>query len=389
MSRGDVSRDTPQRRDVTATSRPTQRGVTENRRYTIGALLLGALLAAASLAPSPAFAVIDGEPATSAEAPWAASLMIPGRGRRSHHCTATVIAPRRVLTARHCVEHPDVWQRLVVTGTDAPERAGGSQTRVARVWAPYVFDFDDPTAALNDRDLAVVETVGDLKAPALPLTPAGTALAPDEPVAAYGFGFTNGERNGDETPSLLRRGRMLLYTPAQCAESDFGYVETALCARRVDGPGGGVLSNGDSGGGLVRQGAGGPELLGVNSVGTRGMAALAMSGFASVPAAHGFVTAPETGVELPIPKSRATLSGRARVGARLRCSASFAPRPKVTATSWQFTPRRGRVRFERATGAWKVPASARGGKVACAAYGGLSDDYGSRTEWSRATTVRR
>lgn len=356
----------------------------------MGVLLLGALLAAASLAPPRAAAIIDGERVATADAPWAVSLQIPIRGKRAaHHCSGTVIGPRRVATARHCVEHPDVWQRIVVTGSDDPERQEGSRTRVAHVWAATTLDYDSANVDISFRDLAVVETTGDLRAPALPLTPPDAAFAPAESVWSYGYGFTNGEDDNRSGPSLLRRAHMRLHTRAECAESDFGDEPFSICARRFEGPGGGVLDNGDSGGGLVRQGPAGLELLGVNSVGTRGMLALQISGFASVPALHDFVTAPETGYELPLPRGRAKVSGKARVGARLRCSATFAPAPRVTRVHWLVTPRKGRARIQSAKGAWKVPASARGGTVACAAYGGATDFYGSRTEWSRATAVRR
>lgn len=351
--------------------------------------MLGALLAAMAIAPAPAAAIVDGERVGSAQAPWAASIAIPAGGRPAHHCSATVIAPRRVLTARHCVEHSDMWRRLVVTGTDDPERKAGARTRVTRVWAPIVLDYDDPRTSLNDADVAVVETAGDLKAPALPLTASGTALAPDEPVWTYGFGYTNGESDRRSGPSLLRRAQMRLYTRAQCAESDFGDVPTALCARRADGPGGGIVSNGDSGGGVVREGAAGKELVGVNSVASLGSLGSTTSGFASVPALHAFVTAPERGFELPMPRGRARLLGRPRVGARLRCGGSLAPKPKLTETRWQVTPRKGRATVATTRGAWRVPASARGAKVACALYGGFNDTYGSQTEWSRAATVRR
>lgn len=55
---------------------------------------------------------------------------------------------------------------------------------------------------------------------------------------------------------------------------------------------------------------------------------------------------------------------------------------------WTVTPRNGRERLHCARGAWKVPASARGAKVACVVYGRYTEYLGSRTEPSRAVRVK-
>jgi hypothetical protein len=367
---------------------PTVSEMTVRKPFRFGALLAAGLLGAAGAGPPSALAIVDGERVAIADAPWAVSFTSMLRGRRVHFCSATVIAPRRVLTARHCVDHHDIWQYRIVSGSETPERTAPTETRIARVWSPILFDWDKAQFELNDSDLAVIETTGDLRAPALPLSAPDTALVPGEPVWTYGYGFTNHvlRKNG---PALLRRAQMRLYARAQCAESDFGDVATALCAQRAEVPGGGVIASGDSGGGLVRQGAGGLELVGVNSAVSTGEMADRISGFASVPALHAFVTAPESGHELPIPRDRATWRGTARVGARLRCSASFNAAPTMTHTTWRVTPRRGRARSYVARGSWKVPSSAAGQTVACSVFGGLTKTFGSTSEWSSAAKVTR
>lgn len=360
----------------------------ENRKVAIGALVAGGLLAVAGLAPPTAGAVIDGERVAIADAPWAVSTGRVVRGRWEHFCSATVIGPRRVATARHCVEHHDTWSLLVTSGSDDPRRTPGHRTTVAHVWTPTLAYLFATNRGLRS-DLAVIETADDLGAPALPLAAAGTTPAPAEPVFAYGFGNTIDSERQLGSP-LLRRAAKLMHTRTECAESDFGLEPTALCARRAPGPAGGLLGSGDSGGGLVRQGAAGPELLGVNSAVTRGMLAEQLGGFASVPALHDFLTHPERGHELPLPVGRAVVRGRARVGDHVSCAVRWSTPVRTLRVHWAWT-RRGARELRRTTGPqpWKVPAAAQGSRLTCAATGHVTLDYASRTDPSRAVTVTR
>ncbi|MDO8184969.1 S1 family peptidase [Conexibacter sp. JD483] len=357
------------------------------RKGTTGALAVGGLLALAGLVPPGAHAIVDGERVTSAQAPWVVSFVSETGERRFHTCSGTAVGPRRVVTARHCVEHSGTWRDLVISGSDRPESAPGKGIALAHVWVPVLID--ELRGDMSDSDLAVVETARDLGVPALPLAAAGFAAAPAEPVHAYGFGASDRSAARDE-PALLRRAAMRMHTPAECGESDFGNNLTAICAERLVGPGGGNVSFGDSGGGLVREGAGGPELLGVNSVITGGMHSDDLAGFASVPALRGFLDAPERGYELPRPLSAARLRGAARVGGTARCEVRWSLAVKRRKTVWRLTRRGARERrIEGRALTLKLPASARGWRLSCAVSGGLSELYGSTSEWSREIEVKR
>ncbi len=352
-----------------------------------GALALGGLLTLAALMPPGARAIVGGERIASAQAPWELSLVSAVRGRRFHTCSATAVAARRLVTARHCVEHTDLWRDRVVVGSDRPERAPGEGVAIARVWVPVLID--ERSDDIADSDLAVVETTRDLGAPTLPLAAAGFVAAPGELVHAYGFGASDRDYARDE-PALLRRGAMRMHTAAECGESDFGDNATAICAERDAGPGGGNVSYGDSGGGLVRQGANGPELLGVNSVVTGGMLRDQIAGFASVPALRAFLDAPERGYELPRPLAPARLRGAARVGGTVRCEVRWSLPVKRRDVVWRLRRRGSRERrIERRTTSLSVPGDARGWKLSCAVSGWLGDFYGTTSESSREIEVKR
>ncbi|ADB48911.1 S1 family peptidase [Conexibacter woesei] len=362
----------------------------------LAAALTGALGAAvalgAALAP-PAAAIVGGERVASRDAPWAVSLLVQaGREARWHHrCSATVIAPRRVVTARHCVEHQDAWRARAMVGSDDPERRPGRTVAVSRIWVSALLDWDDPGVIEREGDVAVIETASDIPAPALPLAAPGTTIAGGETVWPYGFGRIDREGRPTSEPALLRRAVMRGHTEAECAESDFGDQSSLLCASRAEGAGGGTVAPGDSGGGLVHQGASGPELLGVTSVASRGELRDEISGFVSIPLTHAFVTDPARGVELPRPLARSTLKGRARVGERVRCMARFAPVVTRVRTRWTVTGKGARaLRYTSGAKGLRLPAATLGRTLTCYVVGELRfEEYGAAADPSRPVEVKR
>lgn len=358
-----------------------------------GALAGGLSLALCATLASPAAAIVGGERVAIADAPWAVSLRTQAeRGDPWHHgCSGTVIAPRRVLTARHCVEHNDAWRAEAMVGSDDPDRAPGTAVPVARIWVSALYDWDDPDVVDREGDIAVIETARELAAPALPLAAPGTALAGGEPVWPYGFGHTDVAGMRLREPALLRRAAMRAHSAAECAESDFGDQSALLCARRDAGPAGGIVAPGDSGGGLVHQGPGGLELIGVTAVATRGQLADQISGFVSVPQTHAFVADPTRGVELPRPLTRSALKGRARVGERVRCVARFALAVKRVRIRWSAIKRGSReLRYTTGPEGMKLPAATLGRRLTCWVRGELRfEQYAAEADPSRPVEVTR
>src|ERR1700754_2456903 len=126
-----------------------------------GALAAGLPLALCTLLlPSPAGAIVAGERVAIGDAPWAAGLRTqPERGAGwFQQCSAPVIGPRRVATARHCVEHDDVWRGRVMVGSDDPDRRPGPTVAISRVWVTELFDWSSATSLDRAGDVAVIET---------------------------------------------------------------------------------------------------------------------------------------------------------------------------------------------------------------------------------------
>ncbi|HST39059.1 MAG TPA: trypsin-like serine protease, partial [Conexibacter sp.] len=308
-----------------------------------------------------------------------------------HFCSATVIGPRKVLTARHCTEGTRLHEAVVMTGSDDPAARPGRRVTIARAWVSALIRDEGALFTLREPgDVAVLETTADLDVPALPLSSAGVELPGGEPVTAYGYGRASWVRLPPRETALLRRARMSLYSQSQCDESNLAPAAWFLCGGPAEGqPGAGVVAMGDSGGTLVRQGAAGPELLGVSSTGTDGPLRDRVSGFASVAALRGFIDDPASGVELPRPVGAARVVGRARVGERLRCVARWTPRPERVEVVWVLRTGRAERAFGPKAATVRLPRAARGTRVSCLATGWSGKLNGAEGRRSPQTAVVR
>ncbi len=134
-------------------------------------LLLAAVLAALLLGPRPGTALLPN--------PWSAVGRVDIG--TTHACTGTVVAPRRVLTAAHCLFHPDTGRRVPVAevvfnvGLYGDEAVARLRPTAARLHGDYAGA--DPNAlATLERDLAVLEFARPLPVEPLPLRASGEAL---------------------------------------------------------------------------------------------------------------------------------------------------------------------------------------------------------------------
>jgi secreted trypsin-like serine protease len=197
------------------------------RLVRVGAALAGAALAALGVLSSAANAepaedlrpmIIDGSNAESG--PWAARLFVNGR----ENCSATIIAPKWILTAEHCVAGAGEYTFNI---------GNLDQTQGERATAVRIETHPSADLALAELDHEVSATY----------SPLGTAdaVAPGQTVQIYGWGATCTDRPEIECQSQLLKVANVDVTSTTCSDYRGG---TAVCAQRGDG----IAAGGDSGG---------------------------------------------------------------------------------------------------------------------------------------------
>ena len=244
-------------------------------------MLLCSLVAPASAretsdAESPAKAsIIKGTTASIASFPWLAHITYRGSVER-FECTGTVVAPRLILTAGHCVltEAGRVQQAAnfqVVTGLGDLKQV--TPANVSSVSQVLVFPGYNPAKLLNDAALLVL--AAPVSAPAIPLASSaeGSLLTGGTPIVIAGWGATSG--NSTRTPTVLRSAETVIQDQGACRQkakqlTPFYSPASQLCA--IAAPKFEVGScQGDSGGpGIARRADGTPVQVGIISLGNQG-----------------------------------------------------------------------------------------------------------------------
>jgi secreted trypsin-like serine protease len=245
------------------------------KKLFVAALLALALALPATAAAEPAAhaSIVGGHAATVAEFPSLAYIEAH-QGRSGFSCTGTVVAPRVVLTAAHCVEDIErggftpANQYAVATGTTSPGKA--LRENVFRVVETHVFPGFDPGSLHGDAGILVL----DRPTSAPPLAMAGAAdvglYAGGAPVQLAGWGLMRA--NAADIPDSLRATAMVVQAPSFCKRKTRPYYPPYSAAAQLcllDAPSkksGGCF--GDSGGPAIGQRAdGSPVEVGVISTG--------------------------------------------------------------------------------------------------------------------------
>ncbi len=170
--------------------------------------------------PGMAPQIIGGQPATNA--PWAARLFVNGQ----QNCSATIIAPRYILTARHCVSNTGATYTFRIGSLD--QTSGGTVATAVAI------------TRSTQADLAIARLDRDVSATYAPLGSTGS-VSVNQTVQVYGWGATCTNQ-----PEINCQARYLKYANVRvysinCRDYHSGI---AVCANRVDG----ITAGGDSGG---------------------------------------------------------------------------------------------------------------------------------------------
>lgn len=199
-------------------------------------VILGALLALVGMAPAataapppddPVFTpqIIGGGNATNA--PWAARLFVNGR----QNCSATIIAPQFILTARHCVSSTGTYTFRIGS---LDQTTGGTLATGTTITRHSVADI-----AIVRLDRSVAATY----------SPLGTTsnVAVGQTVQIYGWGATcTGQPEINCQSRLLKVANVRVTTVN--GRDAFGGI--AVSATRIDG----IAAGGDSGGPMFGSG---------------------------------------------------------------------------------------------------------------------------------------
>lgn len=229
---------------------------------------------AATAAPAAQASIINGDVAAIADLPSLAFIAAQTAKDQGFSCTGTVIAPRVVLTAAHCVEDlhfggfTPARDYKVATGRANPRRDEGGE--ILRVSAAHVFPAFEPGNIHGDAALLILAS--PTTAPAMPLAGAadGALYAGGTPVRLAGWGLTRADARS--APDALHTTTGAVLDPAACkarVPAFYPPYSTALQMCTTDPPdkrNGGCF--GDSGGPAIAQRADGtPVQIGIVSSG--------------------------------------------------------------------------------------------------------------------------
>ncbi|MFE3098510.1 S1 family peptidase [Streptomyces sp. NPDC059248] len=170
-----------------------------------------------------ALPIIGGDYASNA--PWAARLFSNGR----QTCSATIIAPTWILTAKHCVTGGGLSFRI----GSLDQSSGGTAAN-----ASGIYNHSSSDLSLVKLDRSVSATYARLGQPG--------SVSVNQTVQVYGWGATS--QCGSEANCQSRYLKVAdVIVTGGCRDA---YNGSAICARR----GNGITAGGDSGGPMMANG---------------------------------------------------------------------------------------------------------------------------------------
>ncbi len=286
------------------------------RLAAFGSVVLFALVALVVAAPQKADAgsgaqasIIGGHSASIAEFPSLAYL-IGEDATGAFSCTGTVVAPRVILTAGHCVENLEATALYpaggfaVATGVANLKRIQTSQ--VSEVVQAVVFPGFTPKKLHGDAGLLILAEPVAAPPLALASTADAALYAGGAPIDIAGWGQTNPRVPGG--PAQLQAGSSVVLSPGECKAKTKGFEPDyapaqQVCAVDIPSKKSGAC-HGDSGGPAIAHRADGTSVeIGIVSTGGPNCNLALPNIFTRVdtvlPWVAGWVAAVETGTPPP------------------------------------------------------------------------------------------
>lgn len=251
----------------------------------------------ASIAEFPSLAFLEGEDAVS-----------------GFSCTGTVVAPRVILTAGHCVEDIEAGAitpaSSYAVATGVANLAQVNRANISAVSEAVVFPGFNPSKLQGDAGLLIL--TAPVAAPALPLASSSDSalLKAGTPLSIAGWGVTNAKAK--EPPAQLQAGSTVIQSPEYCRRQSSRYYPFYSSARQfcaVDTPSH-VVSGcfGDSGGPAIAQRSDGSAVeVGVVSSGGPGCSRALPNVFTRVDQVSSWVASWIASVEAGAPAPEITI----------------------------------------------------------------------------------
>jgi secreted trypsin-like serine protease len=200
------------------------------------AALAAAAPATAAAAPTAHTSIIGGHVASIAEFPSIAYIEF-GDATGIYSCTGSVVSPRVVLTAGHCVENVESNSLVPAHGYAVATGVGNiariPPTNVSDVSQVLLYPGFRPTQLTGDAGLLILSA--PVSAPPLPLASGADAalLGAGTQLSIAGWGLTNPFQL--EGPTRLRAGTTTVQSPEYCQQRTKGYyrsysADAQLCA---------------------------------------------------------------------------------------------------------------------------------------------------------------
>jgi len=215
--------------------------------------------------------IVGGSPASAGEFPWLAYIEAE-EPTETFACSGTVVAPRIILTAGHCVQDPETGvvtpsaDYLVATG--ALDLSTLQPSNVSTVSQAVLYPGFDPSRIQGDAAILVLSK--PTSAPSVAIAPPGGGSPPaGTRLLVAGWGLT--DPSSQEAPAALQWGSTVLQRSTYCGSRVGKYYPffspaSQICA--VSSPAHPVATcHGDSGGPALAGSAGSLVEVGITSLG--------------------------------------------------------------------------------------------------------------------------